>query len=634
MRNKKLLMIVIIIIAILVIGGTVFGYLILATDTFKSDKELFAKYMSQNIETFKEITDVKVDETYKQIMNQSKYESNTDIKIVHSEGGEVSNPINNLSVKMDVQKDDENQYFYADGQVLFGDEEYLELELIREQQLHGIRFTDVVRQFLTIRDDENLSEVASDLEIEKEQLIKFMDVIDGNMQIDEEILPKEKSNALVEKYTNMVKEAFLNGSFSSNKKAMITYNNNTITTKAYTLSLTSEQITNLLQQIVNSLKEEEIIQKYIYDNIFTNTDDSLETNLNEDDTQDMFDDLDNTVVSGENNLDMTFNPSDDTTASISDEIMNETYNDSMPEIKITIYVQDKNAIRTSIELGENKIVLENTKENGQIKANIQFSQIVNDQSNIFNIEISKQATETQEDISLVASVMIGEENYSISLLNKMLLNNDSVQSDLSLTYKQDILTVAFEINNEVYLGEFEKKQVLDEKNNLVLNDVEQERRISIIGQIKDRVPSKISERINLLEEALNINVNNEEENEQNNEEENEMSQVDINKFNAKFEFYSGDEVTSENVKTLLQAVKDNLGSYEIKPIESQEENETINQEEEKYTIKLNIEKDKTDEEGINQVLEKIEDNKKYKVSISYKESNNLIDYIIIQELER
>ena len=35
------------------------------------------------------------------------------------------------------------------------------------------------------------------------------------------------------------------------------------------------------------------------------------------------------------------------------------------------------------------------------------------------------------------------------------------------------------------------------------------------------------------------------------------------------------------------------------------------------------------EEAANQVLEKINDKKKYNVSITYKEFNNLIDYITI-----
>ena len=39
MKSKKILIITIIIILVLAVAGTVFGYLYMATDTFKSDKE-------------------------------------------------------------------------------------------------------------------------------------------------------------------------------------------------------------------------------------------------------------------------------------------------------------------------------------------------------------------------------------------------------------------------------------------------------------------------------------------------------------------------------------------------------------------------------------------------------------------
>ena len=53
----------------------------------------------------------------------------------------------------------------------------------------------------------------------------------------------------------------------------------------------------------------------------------------------------------------------------------------------------------------------------------------------------------------------------------------------------------------------------------------------------------------------------------------------------------------------------------------------------KYVIKLNIERNSTNEDGMNQVLDMISDEKKYQISISYKEENKLIDYITIEEAE-
>ena len=59
MKSKKILIIVIVLIVILGLGGATFAYLFMATDIFKSNKELFAKYMSQNIEDFQSLGDLK-----------------------------------------------------------------------------------------------------------------------------------------------------------------------------------------------------------------------------------------------------------------------------------------------------------------------------------------------------------------------------------------------------------------------------------------------------------------------------------------------------------------------------------------------------------------------------------------------
>ena len=64
MKSKKILIIVIIIIAMLSICGGVFSYLFIATDTFKSDKELFAKYMSQNTEILQKLKNSQTIEIY------------------------------------------------------------------------------------------------------------------------------------------------------------------------------------------------------------------------------------------------------------------------------------------------------------------------------------------------------------------------------------------------------------------------------------------------------------------------------------------------------------------------------------------------------------------------------------------
>lgn len=583
MKSKKILIITLIIILVLAVAGTVFAYLFIATDIFKGDKELFAKYISQNSETLEKFTDLQTKKVYEGLKDEEKYESDTEIKATYSEGGEVSNPINNLSAKINIQKDNTEDYFYADGQISYGNEKYLEAEAIKDQEAYGVRFTDIVKQFVTVKNDSKLGEVAKDLGTDSVTLEKIMDVIDGKENATEEIISKEDVQKIKDKYMNIITKAVSNGTFSSNKDAKITYNNNTVSAKAYTVSLTSEQVEGMIVEILNNLKEEDKIgEKY----------------------QDKINDI----------------------------ISNITDEKEIPAVKITVYEQNKKTIRTAIEITSlAKITVENTDENNELKTKIQISCISTETTEEYNIEITKKTDENQENVEAVLSVTNGDDTYQAGISNTLKNSDSEIQIKTIFEYKKDILTAALNLNNNIILGDsFEKKQTLA-NNNYVLNDAPAESRQKVITQLKQVVPEKMTTRMGLLMEAIGLKQNNVTETEK---PESEMTQVDINKFNAKFEFFTGDEVTPENVKTLIGIAKENLGSYEINIVEDSQNSgniTTTDPEKIKYSIKLKIEKGKTDEDGTNQILAKISDKKKYKVSIFYKEQNNMIDYITIDE---
>ena len=585
MKSKKILIITIIIILVLAVAGTVFGYLYMATDTFKSDKELFSKYISQNIETFQKIEDSQITQMYKNIKNEEKYDISTNLKMKYSEGGEVSNPINNLSAQLNFQRDDAKQYYYSNGQILFNNQKYLQTEIVKDQELYGIRLPEV-KQFLSIKDDDNLEKIASEIGVESTTIKEIMDVIDGKTEITEEIMTEDDAKQLKEKYLKIITDTIANGTFGSNKKAIITYNNNKIETKAYTVSLTSQQVEELIKQILNELKTEDII-------------------MENDKIKPYKEQISNAI--------------DGVLQKISDET-------EVPEMKITVYENKENVIRTVLEIGLNKIVIENVETNEELTSKIQVSQIVSDKTNEYDIELTKKTTDNQEDLNLVVNITIDENVYTISLVNEMNSEEDNIKLNTSINYKKDILTVEGIIENEINLkNDFEKKQTL-ENSNITLNDLKEDRRINIINTIKESMPAIIKNEIESLKYNLGLNKDETEEPKQNKE----MTQTEIKQFNSKFEFYTGDEVSSENVKKLLDVVGNNMNAYSITTIEDQENNELVRPEDIRYNIKVQIEKDKVNKEGLDKILEKIYDTKKYKVSITYKGENKLIDYIEIE----
>lgn len=591
MKGKKILVIVIIIVAVLAVAGTVFGYLFLKTDLLKSNKELFAKYVNQNFDSFKEISNLKIIDTYKDLKNEDKYESNSELNVIYSEGGEVSNPYNNLKAKLNIQKDDEQNYYYADGQVLFADEEYLESEIIKENEIYGVRFSDVVKQFVGIKNDENLENVAKDIGIDSIYLESIIDIIDGTREASDEVISQKDRTEIKDQYSKIITDAVIKGNFSKQKNAVITYNNASIKTNAYTVTLTSQQVEDMIVKILNNAKQDTSIL------------DKFSGYFDEENFKNQIDDL-------------------------IDKITNEL---EIPSAKITVYENNKKTIRTVIEFGVNKVIVENSEKDGENISDLKFSITLNDTMYEFETKISKKDTDNDEKIEIDVQNLDENNNYNISFLTNMQKSEDNITLSSTVTYKKDILNIKVSVDNDVNIGKsFEKKQALLERNHIVLNDMQAERRKKIIDELKEKVPEKAEVRTELLLEALGIKIK-----EENKEQENPdyvMPQVEINKFNSKFEFYTGDEVTSSNVKVLLSIVKDHLINAEVTEINPENATGTVRPEDVKYIFKLNIEKDKANETEGNKVVEKIKDNKKYKVSITYKESNGLIDYITIEEL--
>ena len=368
---------------------------------------------------------------------------------------------------------------------------------------------------------------------------------------------------------------------------MITYNNNTIKTNAYTVTLTQDQVGNIILTILENLKTDEIIlQKAEMFGI---------TNLGEE-IDKLIDDLSDY--------------------------------ENIHEMKITVYEQNDILIRTIVEYAGNTITLENSVENNSQKIKLQVSYPNFDKVVEQNLEITKTITDNEETYNISIELIDGEDTKTINFTNQLTINEQNIIINTQAQYTQGIETTTITaINNTNLVDNIENKFILDESNNAILTDYDETTRETVINLLKENVPKVFENRINLLSELLGFKQPEEQEP----TEPGEMTQVEINRFNAKFEFYTGQSVTAENVKTLLDVVKDNLGNVEITQIG--EVTEDMDEEDIKENIKLIIEKDKPNQELIQQVLEKIDDDTKYNVEIVYKQENGIIDYINITEAE-
>ena len=588
--SKKILIIVIIMIVVLAIAGTTLGFLYLKTDLFKSDKELFQKYIMQDIEKIGEIAKSNIYQTYEDAKTQNIFESNTDIDITYSEGGEISSPFNDLSFSFKEQK--ENEYSYRNAKILYQDETYLEIEGIRDQELYGIRFPEV-KQFVSVKNI-NESQNTQNLGINDEIVQNITEVIDNDNLLIDKVFTQDEINTLINTYFNILKNNIENASFSSQKNVMITVDNNTIKANAYIATLQPNQVQEIITQILTDIKNNEIILNKIEElglseeNFYTYIDNYLE-NLGID--------------------------------------------EQLPVVNIAVYVQNKTTIQTLIEYGVNKVIIRNSNNDNVQKLNIQRTVLNDEQEEQQNIEISKTKTNLGENYDIIVNIIKGTEQYDIESSFQIENNNGIIETKFDTNYIKGITNIEVSLVNTINTTQITEKVELNETNNITLSDFDEATQENVINNLKNNVPNLVNTKLQELIDKLGIrqileqltvsNNNGDSENEQENQEpsddtgENQTSQIEINRFNAKFEFYTGNEVSADNVKNLLEIIKTNLNK-----VETSENGE----------IKLYIEKDAENAEQLAPVIESIVENEKYKVAITYKESNGIIDYITINKI--
>ena len=587
--SKKILIFVIIMIIVLAIAGTSLVYLYLKTDFLKSNKVLFNKYIMQDIQNIQGIAQSNIYQTYKNVKSQNVYESNTDINISYSQGGEISSPFNELKFNFKDQK--ENEYNYRNAKILFQDENYLEVEGIKDSDLYGIRFPNEIKQYLSIRNTDD-AQYLENIGINEEILVKIMQILDNNNLLVNEIFPENEIETLVNTYFNIIKQNVENATYSSQKNVLITLDNNTIKADSYTATLQPNQVQETINQLLNNIKNDEIILTKIQE--------------------------------------FGFNKEDFTTK-IDEYLENLGIDKELPTVKIMVYSKSEITLRTTIEYGVEKITIENSSDNNIQKLNIQRTVLNDDEQEEQSIEISKTQENLNENYNIKLNIIEGTKQKNIEFNVQMQNSNNNIETIANIKYIEDITDIEITLNNTVNTEITEKTQ-LDSTNNIILTDLDDASRGNVLNIVKTAIPERINSRTQELIEKLKIQeyidkiFKKEEETpdqeqpseEVTDSEEETMSQIEINRFNAKFEFYTGNEVSSDNVKTLINIVKSHLNTVEIS---------------ETGEIKLIIEKDKENVEETNKALEQIEDGAKYKVLITYKDSNGIIDYITISEIE-
>ena len=594
-RKKRRTLIVVIIAVILLIIAVVCVLLYVNTDMFKSSQTLFLKYTGKGIENLGTITQV-ISNEYDEQLETNPYTSNTQVKVNYIENlgttaESTENSINSLQLTIDGQTNKQEQYDYKNIKLLKDNNQEMRVEYIQENNNYGLRFSDLFNQFAMI-ENSNLKNLYKNMGYTDEEVANIPDSISINENLFNDInFSSEEIETLKEKYLNVITQNISKDNFSKLSNQNITINNQSYIADGYALTLTKEQLNNMYVNLLETLKQDEIILGKI---------DNLQNKIN-------------TINLYQQNS--TINIKDEFVNSINQKIqeINQS-NIGSDQTQITAYEMDGQTAKIAIKTAEYEIDFDSLGNNGFL----QLSLIKGE--NTSEIILERNTNETDLTIQT-----INEEGKPIKITysqtNK--IDNKNETKNYSLIYEDDEQRVNASIVQNIFIVQnLENKVSTNEENAVTLNNLEQGQ----LQQITNNIKTALNNKLETVRQDINISdINNMLINiglirDESVLESTVVTETEKNRYNSKYELLQGENLKSEDISRIVDTIKSNLVNLEV--VSSQE-------------LKLKIDRHEGNEEMAKVLNDFLEDNsnQEYNLKVEYGD-DGLVSALILTMVEK
>ena len=594
-KKRRTILVLIILVVILIIAG-IFTLLYLRTDLLKSNKTLFVKYIGQTTSHLQGYINKVSESDYKSRLEQSKYTTDTNIEINYSDGElteeEASqNPINNLQINITGNVDKISNYRYNDIKLNQNDEEVAELEYIKNGSTYGIRFADLFRQYLLV-DDNNLADLLEKLGYNSEESGNISNSLELENSISNVLqITEEEIGTLEEKYFAQMFENIDGSNYQKQSNQVIEIDGNNYTTNAYTLTLTKEQMYDFYLEILNEMKEDEIILSKI-----ENLDAVLNTYY---------------VALGQ---DKDYTLVDRYTSFIDEKIQEISGNRiGQDERTITVYETDGITVRVEAGLGDYQITFDMLPE---VYARFYL-----------------KGPSIEEDISLIIQNTIvtftaqtnnNNETKNLQIVRNRTVNGDNCNDKYDITYAVGTNELKTNITNDINIvSEFDEQVSLNQENSIVLSDLEQEQLNNLLETVRTNLDTRATE----IEQTINIDeirsvlVDLDILKQIQTLESTGVTETERTRYNSQFEIYRGTDLEAERVQRLVDNMEEFFSSIEI----------TDNN-----VFKIKLDSNSYDENVKTTLDNFLEESRNvtYNVDVEYNSETGLAEYFVITVLER
>ena len=602
-RKKRRMIIIISIVLVILLISIAFLIIYMNTDMFKSNKTLFEKYLSKNVENFDSMyTSLNNKTDYENSLEQNKYTVNTQINVNNTENigtteENTNNIINQLRIVATGQVDKANQYEYQDMSLYKDEESLLKLEYIKDANIYGIHFSDLFQQYLLV-ENSNLQDLFSKLGYSEEQVANIPNEISmDSLSISGLQLSNEEKETLSNRYLGVIENSLEGKTFSKQQNQTIEIDGKSVQVNAYSVTLTKEQLNNLYLSILEQLRNDDIILGKL-DVLQTVLDNLNQFNINEGtETQESTETLRDKFITEIDNIINQINQS----------------NIGQDETRIIVYENMKNTVRTAIQTPEYEINLDYLATTEEEFMQYQMLTSDNESEQIINIK------KTNSNVVINLENTKGGDTGVVTLKHNKEVNGNMMDKNLSIQYEDSENRVEAIISQEIQtVNQFENEITLGEDNSINLSTLEEEQLQSLLTTVTEGVNNKFTELQNQIssDEITQVLVNAKLVQEDNTLQSNGISELEKNRYNSQFEILKGQDLDSDKVLSAFNAIDGYISNYEV--ISGVE-------------LRIILDRNTRNEEVITTLKNFIEENKNesYNIDFEYDEATGLVSNLLL-----
>ena len=565
-KGLKATIIILIIILALIIT---FGCLYFFTDLFKSNKELFFKYTAQIVQQ----EDGFIGDGLKQYLDKKQntpYEDNgnIDFDISLPDLGQNDDILDNFNISFSGKMNKPNAKNEQNITLNYSNDTNFPFYYRKSNDMQGIQSEYIGTKYIAIRDGQEL-QGADNIDL------SFVDTVASlqNLQI-----PYDQIQTLKTTYFDNIINQIENSKFSK-----ISEENKV----GYRLSLTGDELKNVLTQILETLKNDE-----------------------------------NTLNQLNELLGLQQSSSKIRTTDI-DNLIDDLNDAEIGEIEITTYKNNGKVSGLEIKQEYLELSLERTESEGQETYNATINLLNNTDKNLNLGLVARFNGLNSNNVN---------ESYEISVQgNYQSQGNDQTnenQTSENLNYK-------YTINNSVQFAEAVDIEDFSNQNAVILNDQDEEYVSGLLNAIQDRlvaVNQKQMEQLGataeqnplyfvlptqILSDVLGIQSSN------------QLSEVEATEFNEKFYLYEGTSQRGVTVRGLLSTIALNNGYDDSETSEETENNRNNNPQ--ITEIHFDGEEYEVSEQNITLIKDMVETETLYRVEFELDSNTGLIYRAVINK---